>query len=424
MEKLVFQHIVKKEAEGGYDTVGFDVPENVEKITVSYRYPRIIKKVSGGKLKNIVDLGLTDGDGKFLGWSGSARQSVFVGEYGSTNGYLSQKIKHGRWQIIVGAYKISPGGVKVEYTVEFEEKKSRLLFGDLHVHSDASDGALDIPTLAKLAVKKRLDFLGVANHNNYAENLSLPHIAGLTLVPVVEWTHYKGHMNFFGVTNPFENSFVANNEAEMKALVAHAKKLGALISVNHPKCHGCPYLWRDEEGFDMVEVWNGPMRPANVKAVRWWTEFLMQGRKIPIIGGSDFHNRLVPTRVGNPVTAVYAESPSTDGILSALSKGHAFVSCSVDGPRLSLRYGSATLGDTAKIERGIQLEIGATGLRGASLVLVTRDGEKKLGSAWETLNVKEIILKPGFAYVKAVRNVFKQEFIRAISNPIYFDSAE
>ena len=421
MEKLVLKHTVKKETEGSYYTVGFDVPENVVRIAVSYSYPRRNKnRLAGDKRVNIVDIGLMDGDGKFLGWSGSSHSSVFVGEYGSSNGYLSQKITAGRWRIIVGAYKISSAGVDVEYVVEFEEKKSRLLFGDLHVHSDASDGALDIPALAKLAVKKRLDFLGVANHNNYAENLSLPHVAGLTLIPAVEWTHYKGHMNFFGVPNPFENSFVANSDAEMKTLISHAKKLGALISVNHPKCRDCPYLWDDENSFDMIEVWNGPMRPANMRSVIWWTELLRQGRKIPIVGGSDFHNRLVPTRVGNPVTAVWADVPDTRGILSAISRGHAFVTCSVDGPRLSLRYGGATLGETVKIEREVLLEINASGLRGAVLVMVTQDGEKKLGSAWDKLNVREKICKAGFVYVKAVRKIFGQEFIRAVSNPIYF----
>ena len=43
----------------------------------------------------------------------------------------------------------------------------------------------------------------------------MPHIDGLTFIPAVEWTHYKGHINLFGVANPFENSFVANTKEDI-----------------------------------------------------------------------------------------------------------------------------------------------------------------------------------------------------------------
>lgn len=67
------------------------------------------------------------------------------------------------------------------------------------MHSTASDGRKDVYTLAKKAQKTGLDFIAVSDHNNYSENFSLPKISGLTFIPAVEWTHYKGHMNFFGV---------------------------------------------------------------------------------------------------------------------------------------------------------------------------------------------------------------------------------
>jgi hypothetical protein len=421
LDKLILNHTVKKESEGGYYTIGFDVPENVERVTVSYNYRRLNKKAFCREgFKNIIDIGLVDCDGRYLGWSGSARASIFVGEYGSTKGYVTQKIKAGRWQIIVGAYKISGGGVDVEYTVEFKEKMPRLLFGDLHVHSDASDGELDIPSLAELAVKKGLDFIGVADHNNFSENFSFPRVAGLTFIPVVEWTHYKGHMNFFGVKNPFENTFIANSADEMKALIKHAKSLGAVISVNHPKCGMCPYVWDDEESFDMIEVWNGPMRPANVRSADWWTELLKKGRKIPIVGGSDFHKRLLPLKFANPVTAVFAGAPDAESILSAVSRGQSFVTSSVKGPVLNLRYKDTVLGGTARLEHGVPLEIEASRLGGADLVLVTAYGEKKLCTGKNEAKINEHMTETEFAYIKAVKRVFGVEFIKAISNPVYF----
>ena len=412
MNNTVINHLVKKEDEGRYYTVAFDVPEGVFRVTVSYSYP---------KRGSTIDLGLTDADGRFLGWSGSARSTVYVDEYGSTNGYLKTPIKPGRWGIIVGAYKVAEHGTDVQYRVSFDMAQSRLYFGDMHVHSTASDGKYDKYTLAKLAKKRGLDFVAVADHNNFAENFSLPYIPGLTFLPAVEWTHYRGHVNMFGAANPFDNSFIANSDEEAENVVARAKLRGAVICANHPRCGRCPYLFGDSL-FDMAEVWNGPMRPANIRAVKWWTGLLRQGRRIPISGGSDFHKKRLLIRLGNPVTAAEAISPRAQDILSAVSSGHAFVTSSIKGPRLSLRYKDTGMGDTVKFEPGRMLEISASGLRHAALVLVTQGGEKRLTRHINgEVSMCTAITGAGFAYVKAVGRLFGGQYVKALTNPIYFE---
>lgn len=86
------KHFVEKSREGTYYTIPFTVPENVSRVTVSYSYWQGTK----GLLReihpqNIIDLGLMDEKRRFLGWSGSAHPSIFVGEDKSTNGYLVQR---------------------------------------------------------------------------------------------------------------------------------------------------------------------------------------------------------------------------------------------------------------------------------------------------------------------------------------------
>lgn len=416
--KLV--HKITKDKEGLYYTVPFSVPENVVKITVSYDYYKPTKGLIGDlKPSNTIDIGLMDEKGNFLGWSGSAHKSIFVGEFEASNGYLTQPINSGEWQIIVGAYHVMEDGVDVTYNINFEYKQEVLLFGDLHIHSNASDGQFSAYELGIMAKEKNLDFIGLANHNNFAENLHLPHIDGLTFVPAVEWTHYNGHMNFFGVSAPFENSFIANTKEEMQEIISHAKSLGAVISVNHPKCPICPYKWDDEDAFDMMEIWNGPMRPSNEKAIEWWTSLLKKGRHIPIVGGSDYHKPKQFAKLGNPVTAVYSQSRGADDILDAIRKGNSFVSEKVDGIRLNLKYGDTVMGGTAKYSKESPLEIYSNAKK---VILVTDKGEKEInlenGVAKVTL---ENVL---FAYVKATKGVGKLKRICAISNPIYFTNSK
>lgn len=419
---MKFTHLVTKEKEGTYYTVDFDVPENVSSLTVKYSYVQKTKGLLGDLVPTAtIDIGLMDETGRFLGWSGSAHREITVGEYGSTAGYLSEPISPGKWKIIVGAYHVMPEGVKVDYEITFDYKKERLLFGDLHIHTTASDGAFSAFEIGKKARELGLDFVGLANHNNFSENLNLPHIDGLTFVPAVEWTHYKGHMNFFGVKEPFENSFIANSEEEMKEIIAAARKRGAVISVNHPKCGICPYIWQNED-FDMLEIWNGPMRPTNVRGIAYWTKLLCEGRKIPAVGGSDYHKPKTPVRLGNPVTGVYTPSQSAEDILASIKKGHAFVTSKKDGVHLLIKYGAAFMGDSTRIHPDTLLEIEANNLKGESLVLVTNLGEEtvlkgKSGKTSTTVALENV----KFAYVKAVKKVFGKEIIRAVTNPIYFN---
>lgn len=416
MEKLVIDHLVEKSREGSYYEIPFSVPEGVRSLTVRYSYP-----AQG----NTIDLGLEDGQGQFLGWSGSSRESVTVGEFDATPGYLMEPVSPGTWHILVGAYRVSGKGVKVRYEISFDPGGPQWLFGDLHVHSDASDGQHAIPTLAAMAKKRGLDFLAVTNHNNYSENLSLPRVPGLTLIPGTEWTHYRGHMNFLGIVKPFSGSFVANSLEEMRAITRQARERGALISVNHPKCNLCPYLWEDTDSFQLVEVWNGPMRGTNRRGISWWTQLLRQGRRLPAVGGSDFHRNRGPVRLGNPVTAVYADSCGAEDILSALARGRSYVTGSIRGVRLGMTCGTETFGGVVSDGKKTHtLTVCAEKMPlGSVLQIVGDTGElakrkPRGGSLRDTVTVSNT----AFAYLLAGIPLPGGEiWPLAVSNPIYFE---
>ena len=417
MEPIQIRHTIEKSREGTYYSLPFTVPEGVGQLTVHYRY----SKESG----NVVDLGLSDEQNRFLGWSGSARDTVTISAHESTPGYRMTEIRSGIWHLLVGAYKIPDRGLEVDYEISFSAPGFRWYAGDLHLHSTASDGQHSVYDLALRAKKKGLDFIAVADHNNTCENEHLPVIPGITLIPAVEWTHYQGHMNFFGVKSPFENSFIANSKEEMQSLIRQVKERGALVSVNHPKCPFCPYLWEDETAFDLVEIWNGPMRKANLDAYDWWRKMLLEGRKIPIVGGSDFHRDLSPVRLGNPVTWVYAKSPRAEDLCEAISRGHSFVTSSVTGVQLGIRNDGIMFGDTVPSENGRTWNFCTEGLRpGMQLRLVTDREETILttvsdGSRRATATAMENSWK--FAFLTVTLPLKNRLWIRAVSNPVYFE---
>lgn len=414
MKKLILKHHIPKEKEGRYYSLPLRVPTGVETMTVGYEYDK--------GTNNCVDLGLSDWENRFLGWSGSARREITISPFESTPGYKQTEVKEGHWHILVGAYHIPEEGLDVRYEVTFHKPQKRWLKGDLHMHSTASDGENDPYALAKRAKKEGLDFIAIADHNNYCENLHLPVLPGLTLIPAVEWTHYKGHINFFGVKAPFDNSFIANSEEEMKALLAHVAENGALISLNHPKDALCPYLWEAEEGFHMMEVWNGPMRPANLKAAQWWHQLLMQGKRIPIVGGSDFHRDKGPVRFAHPTTWVYTDSPAAEDICKALSRGNSFVTSGPNGVRLDVQ--GACFGNVYRSDPGSLWQFEAEGGKaGMFLRLMTDRGVQAEipfrmdGTA--RLEIPEEDWR--FAYLTAGYKAGEYFWLRAISNPVYFE---
>lgn len=343
MKTIHIVHHIAKEKEGSYDLLPFSIDEPADQLIIRYSYP------TGG---TCIDLGLTGPEGEFLGWSGSSRKEIFLSEADSTEGYLTRSIIPGTWGILIGAYHIPENGTDVSYDISLSSYELSLYMGDTHVHSTASDGRLNIAELAVLAKKNDLDFLCLANHNNYSENFSLPHIGGLSFIPAVEWTHYKGHMNFYGVKAPFRNSFIANTQEEMNSLLADARDMGAVISVNHPDCPLCPYLWEDDGNYDMVEIWNGPMTSRNLKAIRRWKKLLDSGRRIPMTGGSDFHRLHHTARLGHPTLGLLSLSSKPEHLLDAMKQGHSFVTKSPHGPALILRCKDALMGDAITTDPG------------------------------------------------------------------------
>ena len=129
--------------------------------------------------------------------------------------------------------------------------------------------------------------------------------------------------------------------------------------------------------------------------------------------------------MGNPVTYVYADSPSKEDILNAISNGHSYITSSVKGVSLKLSYNEAMMGDTAKYQSEQKISVSADNLKaGITLKLITNKGPIKQWSSFKKGQLKtelQIPEKCSFVYLIAQHNVLGQVFCCAISNPIYFE---
>lgn len=412
------------------------MPTGIEVLSLSYGYPR--RPESGTPLErgsytaqpevNVIDLGLIAPDGTQVGASGSDKNEIFVSSTRATPGYKPCALVPGEWQILVGAYKVGPGGVEVSYELKFTPKHVRLLKGDLHTHTVASDGVLTVEELAAHARRQGLDFLAITDHNQPVCADSLPRLEGMTLIPGIEWTHYLGHANFLGVDRPYDEPFYTNSVEEMQARFTSAHQRGALITINHPFEQGVEFRFDlNSIPYDCLEIWNGPMRESNLRAVGLWQSLLASGKKVPICAGSDYHRDTPFIFPGGPTTCVYAYSASPEDILDALRKGHAFLTFAPNGPELEVTAGTAMQGDSVRFSTIQSVDIAARGLLAGDVVqVITAQGRTTIVKAEHPgrLQTSFVMPAPGFARAEILRSFIPGLPLlpAAISNPVYFDA--
>ncbi len=447
-ETRTIKFTVKKSDTRTYLKLPFEVPENVEKMVIGYTYSGDEADSLPSDFKNVIDFGLLDESGREIGATGSSRRKITISCNYSTPGYNTTEIRSGIWTIICGAYMVMRDTLEITYTLEFFYKYYRFLKGDLHLHTVSSDGKYTISQLARKARRTGYDFMAITDHNNFFHMKRLPSIQNLTIIPGVELTNYNGHMNFWGLEVPYSDSFAVNSFEEYKKLHSEAKERGAIISVNHPFCSLCPWKW-DLYGidFDTVEVWNGPMRPDNIKSYEWWHGELLKGRRLPAVGGSDYHRDRGPKKLwGIPTSYVYARSTAPDDILRSVKEGR--VAVAKDAKRLPVRLtsGLSAVGDSVIHSASATIEVSVPKLKRGETVIVYNNNDiiyqykSKRGRAHKAVVGvpekgfvrAEVRYRPKFfetlvnrviLYVSDRKNMFMRlpDFIASFTNPIYFD---
>jgi len=359
---------------------------------------------------NTLDIGLFDPHGigpsslGFRGWSGSHKLTFTIAEHWATPPYSAGPIQPGRWHVLLGPYKVAPSGCEYEVEITFsqdpgqpEKRELRLdanpprrrataqkgwLRGDLHCHTLFSDGDSWPADMLANAVSRGLDFLGVTDHNQTGHQREYASVEGAhlpILLPGIEVTTYAGHWNAWGTNTWWE--FREPTEAATSRAMQAAAASGALVSVNHPKPFGPPWEYPAAVGYHAIEVWNGDWSRQNDVSLSFWEQQLRAGRRIVALGGSDTHN-LKQTdadarhgrHLGQPTTWADAGSDaSTEGVLTALRAGRAFISRDVDGPQLYFaRQADGTF--TVRVVDGRHGILALMSERGAEAsVIVTKD---------------------------------------------------
>jgi hypothetical protein len=359
-----------------YAYIPFDVPAHAVRISISYQYDR-----AGGA--NTIDIGLFDARSSgsdtdprgFRGWSGGRRSELFISRAEATPGYLRGDLPAGKWRIILGLYRVAPGGVDVTYKIDIETTETRSSnrtlaqpgnssssaaastarvakgnspppptrkraggrgarwwTGDLHMHTVHSDGNWTIAELISSARNSGLDFIVITDHNTASHHEEINRLSKRLHQPLVlrgeEITTYGGHTNAWGLPSGTWIDFRTHpgDTSRISQIAAQAHRAGAVISINHPfvLCGGCSWSYDSAaRDFDAIEVWNGPWDFTDEPALKMWDKILQSGRRITAIASSDSHRPDAP--IGKPATHLAARVLTQAALLEALRQGHVYL---------------------------------------------------------------------------------------------------
>jgi hypothetical protein len=381
---------------GRYQYVPFEVPAGAGTLRVSYQYDR-----ANGE--NVVDLGvfqpgpLAVGTTAFRGYSGGARSSFVIGPAAATPGYIPGPLPAGTWHLLLGLYRVGVAGVDVTIDVRTEAlaagapvadrpapppvapaaaardaTTAAWYMGALHTHTLHSDGTVAPEEMLRLAQSAGFAFVAITDHNNTTHTYDLRTRSGSASSPLwivgEEVTTPGGHASVWGLKHGDWIDFrVKPGDPELAALVATARRLGGLFSINHPAstCLACGWEHPIVDGIEAMEISNG--RHGEVQqAIAMWEKLLRSGRRITAVGSSDWHSAPNPIDVAN--VRVFAPVLTQDAILSAIRAGRVIVmnGAALATPQITLRAGGQTagIGDSLAIAEGtlISIDVRAAGM--------------------------------------------------------------
>ena len=347
---------------------------------------------------------------------------------------------------------------------------------NLHIHTTYSDGTQDHSYIARDAIKAGIDAVIITDHNVYVKGLDQYHEyeGKKVLVIIGEEIHdqaanpQKNHLLVFGAKEE-----LAHLAHDTQSLIRNINSRGGISFLAHPvdpesKTFGEPDLsWEnwDVKGYTGIELWNamsefksllssmvlglfyafnfkkvahGPLK----ETIKIWDDLLNDGQKVVAIAGSDSHQlnanlgpikrllfpyyqhfQAVNTHVltdqemsGDPIK-------DQEIILSALKKGHCFISNDLPKSPKGFRFnantidGKSIMGDSVSIKAQPSLQVSLPYTTECRLL---RNGNPVLTEE-NRYGLVHKVTEPGVYRVEVYINYQGKKRAWIFSNPIYIN---
>ena len=225
---------------------------------------------------------------------------------------------------------------------EFFSSKGKFFKGNLHGHSNKSDGKLKPEDVCHAYIEKGYNFISITDHFlgmfNYPITLPESKTKNLTVIPGAEFHTSKmrngelWHVLALGLkdkfTPPNQPNFLINAQSEnIESLSARLLEAGAFVSLTHPEWNGMTLQdsHRVKEAH-AIEIYNHgcAIECDRGSGVAVLDHILNSGRELNIIATDDSHFHSNDTFGG--WVMVKSETNGEEALVEALKNGHYYSS--------------------------------------------------------------------------------------------------
>lgn len=243
-------------------------------------------------------------------------------------------------------------------------------FGDLHVHTNLSDGKTEPQEVYNYAKNQaKIDFICVTDHDrfpydNFAKWGEMQREANNNNIDnqFVSFIGYEytsnsldGHRTVIYPSSSGPMLSVVN--VKLDQLVNQVNNLGGIVNVAHPNyipfaSSKTPLFGTQENNIEIFslfryEYFNNKSAPPNQLEGSSVNDWLLYGKVFGFLGVSDSHDGK-PGKSG--LTGVYCDSLNRESIFDAIKKRHTFVTTNGSRIRLKLSYKNYIMGDIISTE--------------------------------------------------------------------------
>ena len=392
-------------------THSFEVPPGIRSIALDYDIEPYHPGV--GPLPHQVSLSLDGPSGSRgaqhnLPWLETRRR--VISEVWCSPGYTPGPIEPGTWTLYVDIFRIMPPGntsynVKVTLSEDLAEgpalprpapvtdKGPGWYKGDLHGHTEHSDGRWSVADFLDHARARGLDFVTITDHNTTSGQPWAEALADDDLLVMcgIEVTTLFGHCLALGARDWVDWRMIdgqtMSERADAILAAGHTFVIAHPMAEGHPWCAGCHWQYADvfPGPARLVEIWNGPWDKAkNELGLHLFQTWLNKGIRMRATAGTDIHGPQGPeVRVG--YNRVWATAFTEADIIAGIKAGRNVITA---GPILSLEAlaeeGRAGVGEVLAETANLSLQISWEEVPpGATLQIIcgSQDGTKTLQEA-------------------------------------------
>ena len=238
---------------------------------------------------------------------------------------------------------------------EFFNKNGKFFKGNLHGHSNHSDGKLSPDEVCNAYIEKGYNFISITDHFlemfNYPITLPELEMQNFTVIPGAELHTSKmgngelWHILALGLNDklkpPNQPNFLINNKSEnIESLSSRLFESGAFVSLTHPEWNGMALQdTLKVKKVHAIEIYNHScaIECDRGSGVAVLDQILNHGKEINIIATDDSHFHINDAFGG--WVMVKSVSNSKEAILEALKKGHYYSSQGPDFKNIRLQNG-------------------------------------------------------------------------------------